>query len=281
MTPAGTSQPAPLLAVPPATATPVAFGLYNPGFPGSFGAIQNVEATVGKRVAIVMWYKHWGGPYNTFYAPDFQAVLNHGSIPMVTWMSDDYTLPGYPNNASQTGYTDARIAAGAFDPFLRSWADGLRQLGRPVLLRLDHEMNGNWYAWSPGINGNTAAQYVAMWRHVHDVFAQEGATNVRWVWSPNAGRPFGSLYPGDGYVDWVALDGYNFGTIQPWASWDEFRTVFGGSYDALASHPRRYRKAVILSVPHPAAFARALVTKGCEMKSTTPWGMPRSSAWYA
>ncbi|MDQ6710560.1 MAG: hypothetical protein M3Z11_08390 [Candidatus Dormibacteraeota bacterium] len=233
------SQPPPPPPPQPAGATPIAWGIYNPGFPGNFGAIQNAESKLGKGSAIVMWYKHWGGPYSAFHAPDFQAVLNHGSVPMVTWMSDDYSLPGYPNNSSQTGFTDARIAAGAFDPFIQSWAAGLRQLGRPVLLRLDHEMNGNWYAWSPGVNGNTAAQYVAMWRHVHDIFAREGATNVRWVWSPNAGKPFGALYPGDNYVDWVALDGYNWGMTNGWTPWQSFTTVFGQSYRDLLSLTNR------------------------------------------
>ena len=38
------------------------------------------------------------------------------------------------------------------------------------------------------------------------------------------------------------------------------------AYDALASRPRRYRKAVILSVPHPVVFARALVTSPAQLR---------------
>ena len=74
-------------------------------------------------------------------------------------------------------------------------------------------MNGYWYPWGVGVNGNTSGDYVAAWRHVHDVFAQVGATNVVWLWSPNIIRSLprvglADLYPGDAYVDWVGLTGY-------------------------------------------------------------------------
>ena len=66
-------------------------------------------------------------------------------------------------------------------------------------------MNSDGYPWSVGANGNTTEQYVAAWRHVHDVLLHEGATNVRWVWNPDLTYPdrpsYASLYPGDGYVD--------------------------------------------------------------------------------
>jgi beta-mannanase len=59
---------------------------------------------------------------------------------------------------------------------------------------------------------------------------------VNWVWCPNAEyngsiKPLTSLYPGDSYVDWTCIDGYNFGT-NPWKPnvWQTFDTVFGATY---------------------------------------------------
>ena len=47
--------------------------------------------------------------------------------------------------------------------------------------------------------------------------------NVIWVWSPYFSRDnctaFGKVYPGDAYVDWVALDGYNWGTVISGTRW--------------------------------------------------------------
>jgi len=89
-------------------------------------------------------------------------------------------------------------------------------------------MNGNWFAWSEKVNGNTAGQYIQMWRHVHDIFTSVGANNVTWVWCPNIDSstmiPMSSLYPGDSYVDWTALDGYN-----KYSTWLAFNQVFGAA----------------------------------------------------
>jgi hypothetical protein len=65
---------------------------------------------------------------------------------------------------------------------------------------------------------------------VHDVLAAAGASNVAWVWSPNVPY-FGStdlagLFPGAGYVDVVALDGYNWGTSASWSSWISPQDLF-------------------------------------------------------
>jgi beta-mannanase len=66
---------------------------------------------------------------------------------------------------------------------------------------------------------------------VHDIFEREGASNVTWVWCPttkNANSiPFEQLYPGDAYVDWTCLHGYNTGGD----TWRSFHQLFSG-------HPR-------------------------------------------
>jgi hypothetical protein len=77
-----------------------------------------------------------------------------------------------------------------------------------------------------------------MWRHVHDIFTAEHATNVTWVWSVNTeyagSSDLAGLYPGDSYVDWAAMDGYNWGTnpAKP-DSWKSFSQVFTQTYNRL------------------------------------------------
>ena len=121
----------------------------------------------------------------------------------------------------------AGSSTGAYDDYLRQYARDVAALGLPMAIRLDHEMNGGWYPWAEQdlerrrpINGNSPGDYVAMWRHVHDIFEAEGANEyVIWVWAPNIvnnlpacatgrARTLRSLYPGDEYVDWVGLSGY-------------------------------------------------------------------------
>jgi len=103
-------------------------------------------------------------------------------------------------------------------------------------------MNGNWFPWSEGVNGNKSGEFVAAWRHVHDVFTAVGATNATWVWCPNVNW-YGSFenfkgvsgqYPGDAYVDWTGLDGYNWGTNPSRSGqWQTFNQLYRSSYRYL------------------------------------------------
>jgi beta-mannanase len=108
-------------------------------------------------------------------------------------------------------------------------------------------MNGNWSAWCGVVGTNTAAKTVAAWRHVHDIFAAEGATNVKFVWNVNAmsvpdtaANAIEAYWPGDAYVDFVTVDGYNFGNHNAGTSWQTPEQIFGDSYKrvtALTSKP--------------------------------------------
>jgi hypothetical protein len=66
--------------------------------------------------------------------------------------------------------------------------------------------------------------------------------------SPNVSNgsstAFAQVFPGNAYVDWAALDGNNWGTIQSWARWTSFADVFGPSYDPLA---RMTNKPIIIA----------------------------------
>jgi beta-mannanase len=101
------------------------------------------------------------------------------------------------------------------------------------MIRFGQEMNGSWYPWSAAA-GNPASSFVSAWRHIVRVFRREGARNVKWIWAPyvnaNGRLGFKRFYPGDRYVDWVGLDGYNWGGRFPWMS---FRELYDSSYSTL------------------------------------------------
>jgi beta-mannanase len=108
------------------------------------------------------------------------------------------------------------------------------------MLRPMQEMNGSWYPWSIVANGGSPAAFVQAWRHVHDVFDAAGARNVTWVWTvnridglPDAQRDVGTAYPGDAYVDWVAMTGFDWGHTQQHSSWRTPDEVLGDTYRAL------------------------------------------------
>ena len=141
---------------------------------------------------------------------DLDAIAASGAVPLLSLEPWD---PG--GGTVQPLFSLARIASGVFDGELRKWASSLTSWGKPVLLRFAQEMNGTWYPWSIGVSGNTAEQYRAAWLRMHSIFDDAHADNVRFVWAPNvltAGTTdFTSAFPGHDHVDYLGLDGYNWG----------------------------------------------------------------------
>ncbi|WP_460532332.1 glycoside hydrolase family 26 protein [Flindersiella endophytica] len=195
-----------------------------PGLPGDLTELNNLAAKVGKKPRIASWYTAWT-LNSDFPASQANQVALNGSLPEVVWEPWDPA-----EGTFQPAYTLDRITSGAFDPYIRKWAQQIRTYARTVLIRFAHEMNGNWYPWSEQVNNNGPGDYIAAWRHVHGIFTAERATNVQWRWSPNVpypgSTPLPALYPGDSYVTHVALDGYNWSTLLPGGSWQSFWQIF-------------------------------------------------------
>lgn len=192
----------------------------------TYAPVNSFAYATGGQPRVVMWYQSWTDPYiANFQTPWMNSVIAHGSQPMITW--EPWVSGSRPL---------AQIANGRYDAYIRRFARASAAWGKPYYLRFAHEMNGNWYPWSPGVRGNTASDYVRAWRRVHAIFAQEGASNVKWVWSPNekypGSTPFANVYPGSAYVDLVGIDGYNWGSTRS-SGWRTFTAIFGRSYDEL------------------------------------------------
>jgi hypothetical protein len=183
---------------------------------------------------------------------------DHGVIPMLSVHSVDRSLSEIAGNALAPGdhRKDPRVPRQLLpDDFYRRLADSFKAYGKPAFLRWNAEMNQPWNDYCSNVVFNPLRHfrcrdpdsgrqqrpqdYVAAWRHIHDLFQQEGALNVSWVWCPAADANgsdvpgldgLRALYPGDAYVDWTCLDGYNW---SPPNTWRSFREVFGGYYAAL------------------------------------------------
>src|SRR5258708_5763880 len=190
------------------------------------------ETHAGKKVSILHWGQPWYAStqwpygYYPFRTSLMDTVRSRGSIPMVDWASRDQSLG---SSLTQPTFSLANIINGVHDAYLRQWATDAKTWGYPFFLRFDWEMNGSWFVWSEKVNGNSPGQFVAAWRHVHDIFTSVGANNVTWVWCANIDSsgmiPMASLYPGDAYVDWTGLDPYNKYNV--WLSLNQVLTAAG------------------------------------------------------
>ena len=196
--------------------------------PPYMASLDRFEHLIRKRVAIVGLGRSMGGSASSLPWTWLQEIKNHGSVPLITWEPRN-SDPG----TDQTLYSLANIAKGRDDREINGWAREIRTWGRPVLIRFAHEMNGSWYPW-----GRQPKAFVAAWRHIHNVFVSDGATNAQWVWCPNtqwdAASRFNAYYPGNSYVDWIALDAYNQPTNGTWMSLYQLLNL-DSSYLAITS----------------------------------------------
>lgn len=209
-----------------AVAQPIRLGAYTPYAPADASVLNEYSQMVGRKPDIVAFYKDFFAPLmNEEQEANLKAF---GGVPMVTW-EPVQPSSGYP------AANLADVAAGAYDAQIREAALLGKEFGSEVLIRFAHEMNISASLWGPGEDGNVGDNYVEAWRHVVSIFREEGAANVKWVWSPNVdwgGVPFTQYFPGDEWVDYVALDGYNWGTVGT-ERWQSVSTLFGPSYATL------------------------------------------------
>jgi hypothetical protein len=221
--------------------------------PYDFTAVDRFAAAARRQPQVMLFGVGWAS--GTFERGLFDRIKDRGMLPMLGWEPWDYRVDQAARKqrkltarqidrvrATQPRYRLSRIAGGEFDGYLRSWAEGVKSLGYPVAIRFAHEMNGDWYPWGEKANGNRPGEYVEAWRHVHDIFERTGATNVIWVWSPNArwNKTTGNLaqlYPGDDYVDWVGATGY-YGT-GAWSRYSSFDAIFGPTIAEIRTFSRR------------------------------------------
>ncbi len=168
---------------------------------------QQFEQQIGRHMALSL---HYYGFYDKFpgaYEADDEA---NGRIPLDSWDCQN---------------SNAEVASGKVDSTIRIRADAIKAFGKPMFIRYMWEMNipatktYRSICWDPNTdlpNGVFSPQYyIAAWDHIRAIFAQEGVSNVIWLWCPDGDRNPAVYYPGNGEVDWTGFDFYDHDNLPP------------------------------------------------------------------
>jgi hypothetical protein len=195
-------------------------------FAESLDAVQDKLASTPD---YIMFYRDLGRP---FPADAIALIRERGATPIVS-------LELWQWHRQQVNLLP-QVNAGKFDRHLDAWAAAAKAEGRRVLLRFGFEFNGDWFSW-----GGQPEAFVAAWQRARSIFRKQGASNVEWVWAPNVvsvpdtpANAWHRYWPGDKDVDWVGLDGYNWGDHHDaWHRWERCADIFAA---ALAACERRF-----------------------------------------
>lgn len=220
---------------------------------------------IGRNVEVFLYYEtmydHLDVDNNLWPVVDGNRIL------MIAWE------PWHRDIGDDPACNYENFMSGAYDVEIRRWARELRDVGAPVMFKPMSEMNGDWACWSGTLNGNTPAGFIEAWKYMRRIFAEEGASNVIWVWGPNrdhttagAGNTFDLYYPGDDIVDFIGFAGYNWGTDI--AYWQNFEEVFGPSYDVAVSRSARPIMVAETACPEAGGSKAQWITDAFSMLPT-------------
>ena len=110
-------------------------------------------------------------------------------------------LPGGKNNEAFNAYID----------MIGKFALKLQEKNIPILFRPFHENNGSWFWW--GGDNMKPQDSIKLFRYLADRLKAQGVHNLIYVYSPNGPatdeKTYMSRYPGDDYVDVLAVDYYD------------------------------------------------------------------------
>ncbi len=208
-------------------------------------AIQGFEDKAGVPPDLVDVYLDWQTPFANV-SHTLGHIASKGAVAILTWEPQGITTPAILAGTQRLTLRDGRTLP--IDDYIAEFAEGTCQsastAGQPILVRVLHEMNGFWFAWgiswqdAHGARPNTLDNYKHAWIKIHDAFTSRCGDSVRFIWAVNhfgvgPDTGFTQAYPGDAYVDFVGIDGYNWGTNAKWG-WQDFDTLFKPGYCALA-----------------------------------------------
>jgi len=207
--------------------SPQAWGIYEPTADTGLSYVNSLENRLNYKFPCLLWYQSLGSEFPRALADNAYSQGKFLELTLATWDLRQ------PNNTAIT----YDVLNGAYDAYLIDYARKIKAFGHPLLFRLNNEMNGDWCYWSAYYSATDTELFRAMWRHIYDIFQEQGVDNAIWVWNPNEvsfpsfkWNSYVNYFPGDQYVDVIGLTGYNTGNYFPGERWRDFRSIYAPLY---------------------------------------------------
>ena len=199
-------------------------------------AVAAQDASLGRPLDTILVYHDMSTTPDGMFPNSAEEQLSRHHLLVFSWAPRIWSTGQY--------YSRETIASGALDnSVIIPEAIRLRNLGTTVFLSLAAEADSTGAA-----SQGSPSQFVAAWRHVHDVFAKLKVRNVVWVWTTTGYLPHAStiaaMYPGNSYVDWIGYDPYNYFSCRN-SHWQSFSQTIGPFYQWLTA--RHYGKPIMLT----------------------------------
>lgn len=175
---------------------------------------------------------------------DLQGNFNHKNIQEIydqnKYLEFTFQTSTY-GQATDNSLFD--VLDGKHDEVIDKLITEFKRIQKPVLFRLNNEMNGDWCEYNALHYQKDTRLYLALWQHFYNKLQENSVNNVIMVWNPNDGdfphfkwNHYLNYFPGEKYVDIIGLTGYNTGNYYKDETWREFNQI----YDNIMSEYKKH-----------------------------------------
>lgn len=169
---------------------------------------------------------------------------NDGIKSIANWGAEDscaqcyVDAPNFKNSAIAIGLSlvdnEKKTAKGTHDDLIKELGEWIKEIKRPVFLRIGYEFDG--WDW----NHYDKKYYLAAWKRIHALFAKMKVDNVAFVWQSKGNgsdqKTLEEWYPGDDLVDWC---GYSY---------------FENPDEEMLTFARKHQKPVFIAEATPILY---------------------------
>lgn len=202
------------------------------------------------------WSAYWG-------IPEFKGVTSIHKNESGDSQNHQMLIDNFPNTVIHSamwmvgkGNVAKYTGNGEYDRVIKKYSAWAKSVNRPIYLRIGYEFDGPHNELEP-------EEFVKAYRHIVDLIRKKGVNNIAFVWHSYASKPFkdyplSAWYPGDDYVDWVAISVFGHAYNG---------TDFGPYSDDVLKFAKQHKKPVMIAESNPI--------NGIDNKSVEVW-----SQWF-
>jgi hypothetical protein len=214
---------------------PMAFGMFAGNTKAS--SIQALETAVGRQYAYIRVYRSWN---DTFPDVDVNWMESTGHS---LFLSIKARLTN-GTNVSFTQIANAQPGSSLYDDMVR-WATAIKGYTGTIYVSFNHEPDT-----TASQRSGTPTEFIAAYRRFVTVMREQNVTNARFAFttavrnysiSPTSRKYAPKYYPGDAWIDVIAVDAYNMycrkkdgSFANPWRS---LATLLDPFMQFVAGHP--------------------------------------------
>lgn len=231
--------------------TDVGFGAFHEGNKDDYTEWLWGEEAINATPDVYMTYLHIGwydnltDPQEAFARAEKHAGGDGKNGKPVFNLTYQFTITNNATGGVKTPMYD--ILRGRLDDHFRRLAQEFKEYGKPVLFRLNNEMNTDWTDYCGMMTLIDPDIFQMTWKHLYNIFEEEGVDNCIWIFNPiSTSCPYSNwgdamcYMPGADYVQMLGLTHYQMNNVNSGETIPSFKTMYTETANKMLPYFEEY-----------------------------------------